>query len=69
MSISTEAPRRGAAATELPAGRWRTVDIVVAAVIAVAFGAVFQVWNLAWEGARPAFLFFPPCRAPCTGSG
>jgi energy-coupling factor transport system substrate-specific component len=43
-----------------PAAGWRTVDIVVAAVIAVAFGAVFQVWNLVWEGARPAFLAFPP---------
>ena len=29
-----------------PAG-WRTVDIVVAAVIAVAFGVVFWVWNVA----------------------
>ena len=28
--------------------RWRTVDIVVAAVIGVAFGVVFQVWNVVW---------------------
>ena len=28
-----------------PAG-WRTVDIVVAAVIAVAFGVVFWAWNV-----------------------
>jgi len=27
---------------------WRTIDIVVAAVLAVAFGAVFQVWNVLW---------------------
>jgi energy-coupling factor transport system permease protein len=31
--------------------RWRTVDIVVAAVIAVAFGVVFWAWNLLWNGA------------------
>ena len=67
MSISTEAPRRGAAASDHPAGRWRTVDIVVAAVIAVAFGAVFQVWNLAWEGAHPAFAFFPPLQGAMYG--
>lgn len=59
MSISTEAPDRGAG-PELAAGRWRTVDIVVAAVIAVAFGAVFQVWNLVWAGLSPAFIAFPP---------
>jgi energy-coupling factor transport system permease protein len=28
---------------------WRIVDIVVAAVVAVAFGAVFQGWNIVWE--------------------
>lgn len=28
---------------------WRVVDIVVAAVLAVAFGAVFQAWNVFWE--------------------
>src|SRR5262245_38855809 len=31
--------------------RWRTVDVVVASVIAVAFGVVFWAWNLLWEGA------------------
>lgn len=29
-------------------GPWRTVDIVTAAVLAVAFGAVFQAWNVIW---------------------
>jgi energy-coupling factor transport system permease protein len=42
-----------------PSG-WRVVDIVVAAVLAVAFGAVFQVWNLVWSAAGPAFVAFPP---------
>jgi|SRR5438132_8475675 len=42
-----------------PSG-WRVVDIVVAAVLAVAFGAVFQGWNLLWSAAGPAFAAFPP---------
>jgi energy-coupling factor transport system substrate-specific component len=34
----------------LPDTRWRTRDIVVAAVIGVAFGVVFWVWGILWEG-------------------
>ena len=34
----------------LPDARWRTRDIVVAAVIGVAFGVVFWVWGLVWYG-------------------
>ena len=34
----------------LPETRWRTRDIVVAAVIGVAFGVVFWVWGLVWYG-------------------
>lgn len=41
-------------------GRWRTVDIVLAAVLAVAFGAVFQAWNLLWAALGPAFVAVPP---------
>lgn len=48
-------------------GSWRTVDIVVAAVIAVAFGAVFQVWNVAWEALKPAFVAFPPLQGVMYG--
>jgi energy-coupling factor transport system substrate-specific component len=47
--------------------RWRTIDIVVAAVIAVAFGAVFQVWNLIWAGTDGPFTFFPPAQAVMYG--
>ncbi|HYM52917.1 MAG TPA: ECF transporter S component [Candidatus Dormibacteraeota bacterium] len=39
---------------------WRVVDIVVAAVLAVTFGAVFQAWNLLWAASGPAFAAFPP---------
>jgi energy-coupling factor transport system substrate-specific component len=41
--------------------RWRTVDIIVASVIAVAFGVVFWAWNQLWEG--PASAIPLPARA------
>ncbi|HEX4897487.1 MAG TPA: ECF transporter S component [Candidatus Limnocylindrales bacterium] len=42
----------------VPAGfavdtRWRTRDIVVAAVLGVAFGVVFWAWGFAWAGFAP----------------
>jgi energy-coupling factor transport system substrate-specific component len=40
--------------------RWRTVDIVVGAVLAVAFGLVFQAWNLLWSAMDPVFEGFRP---------
>ena len=36
--------------------RWRTVDIVVTAVLGVAFGVVFWAWNLLWSVAGAAGL-------------
>src|SRR5438309_10184133 len=41
---------------------WRTVDIVVAAAIAVAFGVVFWAWNQVWAAAGPAFVAIPPAQ-------
>jgi energy-coupling factor transport system permease protein len=38
-----------------PTYRWRTVDIVVASVLAVAFGVVFWAWGLLWNGPADAF--------------
>jgi energy-coupling factor transport system substrate-specific component len=38
---------------------WRTRDIVVAAVIGVAFGVVFWAWGLIYRGAAPVFLAAP----------
>lgn len=32
----------------VPAGGWRTVDIVVGAVLGVAFGVVFWQWGVVW---------------------
>jgi energy-coupling factor transport system substrate-specific component len=34
--------------------RWRTVDIVVAAVLGVAFGIIFWAWGLLWNGPAEA---------------
>ena len=47
-------------AIDATTGRWRTVDIVVGAVLAVAFGAVFQGWNLLWASIGPVFAALPP---------
>ena len=34
--------------------RWRTVDIVIAAVLGVAFGVIFWAWGLLWNGPAEA---------------
>ncbi|MGZ4622043.1 MAG: ECF transporter S component [Blastococcus sp.] len=49
-------------ATEpVPAGtRWRTVDIVVTAVLGVAFGVVFWAWNLAFGPLSAPLAFLAP---------
>ena len=53
----------------VPAARrsWRVVDIVVAAVIAVASGVIFWGWNLAYAGIGGLFLFFPPASSVVAG--
>ena len=55
---SSDATEPAAAAT-----RWRTVDIVVTAVLGVAFGVVFWAWNLLWAATGAAFTAFPPAQA------
>lgn len=42
---------------------WRVVDIVVAAVVAVAFGVVFLAWNALYAATDPLFAFLPPAQA------
>lgn len=49
------------------AGRWRTVDIVVAAVIGVAFGVVFWAWNFVWAGVDPLFAAIKPAQYLISG--
>jgi len=50
-----------------PTGPWRTVDIVVAAVLAVACGVVFWAWSYLWDAVKPAFVAFPPGQAVIYG--
>jgi energy-coupling factor transport system substrate-specific component len=50
-----------------PASGWRLVDIVVAAVVAVAFGAVFLAWNTIYAAADPLFAFLRPAQAVLYG--
>jgi energy-coupling factor transport system permease protein len=54
---SSSAPQGSARA------RWRTVDIVVTAVLGVAFGVVFWAWGLLWAATGVAFAAFPPAQA------
>ena len=42
---------------------WRTVDIVVGAAVAVAFGVVFVAWNLLWAASEPIFVALPAAQA------
>ena len=50
----------GTSTTGTSTTAWRTVDVVVAAVIAVAFGVVFWAWNQLYAATGPAFAGFPP---------
>jgi energy-coupling factor transport system substrate-specific component len=45
--------------------RWRTIDIVIASIIAVAFGVIFWAWGLLWNG--PADAIPLPFRAALYG--
>jgi energy-coupling factor transport system substrate-specific component len=47
--------------------RWRTVDIVVASTIAVAFGVIFWAWTLLYNAVTSAFTFFPPAQTVMYG--
>lgn len=51
----------------LDTARWRTVDIVVAAVLGIAFGVVFFAWNNLWNAVSPLFVAFPPAQAVLYG--
>jgi len=46
---------------------WRTVDIVVAAALAVAFGVVFWAWNSVWEATKPIFVAVTPAQYIISG--
>lgn len=46
---------------------WRTVDIIVTAVLGVTFGVVFWAWNLFAVAVGPALAFFAPIQAVLNG--
>jgi energy-coupling factor transport system permease protein len=46
---------------------WRTVDIVVIAALAVAFGVVYWAWGLLFAGTTAAFAFLPPAQYVLSG--
>ena len=50
---------------QVSSNRWRTVDVVVASVIAVAFGVVFWAWDQLYNG--PANAIPMPARALLAG--
>ncbi|NAZ82058.1 ABC transporter permease [Kineococcus sp. R8] len=45
-----------------PLGRWRSIDLVTAAVLGVAFGVVFWGWDVVYNVLSPAFGSFPPAK-------
>jgi energy-coupling factor transport system substrate-specific component len=60
MTTTTTSPTSRATADAT--SRWRTVDIVVASALAVAFGVVFWAWNTLWNSTQAAFAGFPPAQ-------
>src|SRR3954468_24230778 len=68
MADSAVRPPSADAVEPAPTGaRWRTVDIVVTAVLGVAFGVVFWAWNLLWAATGAGFTAFPPAQAVLYG--
>jgi energy-coupling factor transport system substrate-specific component len=61
--MAEQAVRPSDTASGAPRRSWRTVDIVVTAVLGVAFGVVFWAWGLLWAGTGTAFAAFPPGQA------
>ncbi|MBT1001434.1 ECF transporter S component [Paenarthrobacter sp. DKR-5] len=48
------------AAPKKPTYQWRVVDIVVAAVVAVAVGVIFWIWDQIYVGVEAVTAAFPP---------
>jgi energy-coupling factor transport system substrate-specific component len=64
--MAEQAVRPSSSATTT-AKHWRTVDIVVTAVLGVAFGIVFWGWNLVFGVLAEPLDFFPPLSAILNG--
>jgi energy-coupling factor transport system permease protein len=71
MTYPTSQTLTDRAALERAAGtsarRWRTVDIVVASALAVAFGVVFWAWGQLWNATSTAFAGFAPAQGVMYG--
>ncbi len=53
----------GAAWGSRPAlARWRTLDAIVAANLALVFGLLFVGWSMVWDAAKPLEALFPGAR-------
>ena len=48
--------------TRRPVGRWRSVDLLTAAVLGVAFGVVFWGWDVLYLALEPLFVALPPLK-------
>jgi energy-coupling factor transport system substrate-specific component len=59
---TTTAASTGTSPARAAETRWRTRDIVVAAVLGVTFGVVFWAWGLAWTVFEPLNAVFPVAR-------
>ncbi|MFI5254744.1 MAG: ECF transporter S component [Candidatus Limnocylindrales bacterium] len=57
----------GGASALGPSSRWRTIDIVVAAILGVAFGVVFWAWNGVWGATAPLFDAVKPAQYAISG--
>jgi energy-coupling factor transport system permease protein len=69
-NMADQAVRPSSTGAVQPEGRsrhWRTVDIVVTAVLGVAFGVVFWAWNLTYGVLSEPLSFFPPLSAVLNG--
>lgn len=62
MTTTDNDTTRDTDASSASSARWRTVDIVVASAIAVAFGVVFWAWGNLWNTTSGAFAAFPPAQ-------
>jgi energy-coupling factor transport system substrate-specific component len=67
MAEQAVRPSSDATGNAPAATRWRTVDIVVTAVLGVAFGVVFWAWNLTYGVLSEPLSFFPPLSAVLNG--
>lgn len=65
--MAEQAVRPSSADPDTSRGGWRTVDIVVTAVLGVAFGVVFWAWGLLWAALDAPFTAFPPGQAVMYG--